>query len=272
MKKRRFSLCAWILAASLLAVTACANPHTQESEHHITTETTAIPVSTESSTPSIEDRLIALFQTESQAGLALEDVTFFGTTVAGLTLEDAATIAGQQGFSADIQTEDDLISYKASYTDRISPCVNISQFDGVDFLSLSLFHETPAGEFWTRDETDPAIWTGIRNIYTFDTLEKVLSELNYTNSKELSALLYEVFALPSEEAITILRDLHTYGFCCQTAGYSVAYATDRLNEWKFYWPYTDPQSQTNYHVSFRFLVEDDCLTALDIWIDSSSAR
>lgn len=266
MKKRLPLLCALILAM-ILTASACADPNTNTSNDHentIVTKNETPPSTTEPPAPSIEDRLTELFQSEPQAGLTLKDVTFFGTPIVGLTLEDAAVIARQNGFIAEIQQDENTLRYQASHPDNHNPDLHLSQFVGVDHLIISYFHSPPIGKFWGRDEANPPVWSGIREIYTFDTLDNVLSELNYTNSVQLAATIQEIFSLPSEEAIAILHRLEWCGFCGKTEGYAVDAHADRVIEWEFSWKDTDPLTQKEYIVVFRFLVKDNCLTAVTI--------
>lgn len=251
--KIRISFCTWILAMAL-TMTSCATSPIQNSDSYKDTTT------------SWESRLTALFQETDNAGLTIEELTFFGTPITDLLLEDAISIAEQKGFAGAIQPQGDGFSYRASSPDCSSPNIYLYQVDTNDFLTwISYTHVVPAGEFWGRNETEAPVWIGIRDIYTYDSLENVFSDLNYSNSAEIATTIQEILSLPSKEALSLLWQLPSYGFCCETSGESVDAKADRLTEWRFSWTATDPQSQKQYVVEFQYLVEDDCLTAVDIF-------
>ncbi len=265
--KKRFLIAGMLcLTLTILSLAACGDSTSNESEAPETKGTTMITETTEAPVSSWESRLTALFQDSDDAGLTIEDLTFFGTPVTDLSIEDAAAIAQKNGFVGELHKEDDMLSYESSSPD--SPSVRLTHFESETdpFTQIAYVHAVPPGLFSGRYETDTPVWVGIRDIHTFDSLEKVLRELNYSNSSEIAAAIQEIFTLPSEEALAILQELHTYGFCSQTAGYTVYDDTDRLTEWTFLWEATDTSSQKQYQVQFKYLVEDDCLTAVAIWI------
>lgn len=265
MRKRSF-LPFLLLSVCIFVLFACGDSSNTETETIETTEIST-PAVTVSSVTTLEDRLSTLFQNETQAGLTLDEVTFFGTPMAGLLLEDAISITEENGFTGTLYVKGNGFSYQASFPDSTSPLIYFHQVDTDDHLTLITYkHAIPDGAFWGRNATDSPVWVGIGDIYTFDGLEETLHKLNYSNSAELANILREILSLPSSDALALLWQLDSYGFCCETSGESVSAKNDRLTEWRFMWTTTDPQTRRTYQIEFNYYVEEDCLTGVAIWI------
>lgn len=217
-----------------------------------------------------EHPLATLFAADPEAGLTIDELTLFGTPIKGLSLEEAADIALQNGFPGRTATEGDFTSFFAFYQDdTANPFLNISRqypADNPAVENISYMHFLTQDDDGnpTRKEDAIPVWTGIRSIYTYDTLEQVLHALGYSYSHEIAAQIHDILQLPEAEARIQLENLWQWGWCCNTNGISHSLDTGLVDGWDFSWYGSDPETDKTYSVRFTFDVATDCLT--DVYI------
>lgn len=217
---------------------------------------------------SPEDDLQQLFQKSPDAGLSIDDITLFGTPITNLTLTDAITIVEQNGYSGEIKYRDNHATYYSLTNGGYYPGLFIQPKDGQETNPV---YQIGYGHFLirsggvpTRDPDTLPIWTGIRSLYTYATLEEVLNILGYENSADIAVTIQEYLALPYTDAVVALGNLSNLGFCCSLGTIS---GSPNPSQWSMVWTQYDAGADQTYSVIFEFDVAADCLISVTVMVE-----
>ena len=213
--------------------------------------------------------LAALFEADPHAGLTTADLTLFGTPLVGLSYEDACAIAAQNAFPSYEHSEDNLDMYHGLYQGNDDPHLFIHRSTderGTYLHSIAYSHFLTSDDDGNeiRDPDEIPVWTGIRDIYTYATLEQVLSNLGYTHSHEISAYIQDILSLPMDEADQQFQQLQHLGWCCYHSGGGGSTETNHYDHICFSCGWTDQNTRWGYGVEFEYQIAADCITNVTI--------
>ena len=131
--------------------------------------------------------------------LRFEEIQFLGRSIEGLDIETMKSLMIQNGFELSEQNEDDHW--------WVSGCKEMSG-NGPNIVALQQKSEPYVG-LWgyntipTFDDKEQ-LAVGIRDIYTYDTLEDVFTELGFSNGEAISSYINDV-ASREYDSVEIMR-------------------------------------------------------------------